>query len=140
MSFSLGSIYHTVSAELAKLVGGHQAAINNDVTIAQNVASAGAVMLAVCNYPAAAAEVKKVSDALSVVDTTATTLADSTTLTQQATAIGNAVVTLANNGDINVKNANTQATITAVVQKATAAIGTLETAAQATAPAAPSQS
>lgn len=136
MSFSIGSIFHSLSAEISKLFGGHAAQIQAAISDAKTVAGAASIVLTATGQTAAATEVQKINGALSIVAGAVDSETTADTLAQHAANLANLTTALVNSGDINVKNAQTQSTIAAVATKVQATVGALESAAVAATPAA----
>lgn len=131
---TIGSLFHSLGAAISKLIGGHSAQIQTAIAEAQNLAGASAIVLAATGQSAAAAEVGKISSALSLASSTITAEATAETLTQHATNLANLTTALVNSGDINVKNTGTQAMIAAVAGKVQTTVGALEVAAASATP------
>lgn len=125
MSFSFGSLFHSIGHAIASVFS-HKDQINAAISEAQTVAGAASIIFAATGHTAAVGEIAKISDGLNLVKGAVTAEAGADTLAEHATNLANLANGLITSGDINVKNADTQAGIVAVVNKAQTVVGKVE--------------
>ncbi len=133
MAFSFGSLFHSLGHALAGVFS-HKDQINAAISEAQTVANAASIIFAASGHQSAVTEIGKISDGLNLVKGAVTSEASATTLADHATNLGNLANALVTSGDINVKNADTQAGIVAVVNKVQTVVGKVETSLTAAPP------
>lgn len=123
---TFGSIFASLGHAIASVFS-HKDQINAAIAEAQTVGNAVGIVFAATGNTAAAAEVAKVNDGLNLLKGAVTAEASATTISEHTTNLGNLAAALVTSGDINVKNADTQAGIVAVVTKVQNVVGKVET-------------
>jgi hypothetical protein len=124
-----------VPGEIEGLFSTHQTQIHTAIADAQTALSVGATIASVAGAAGVATEMGKVSGALTTVSAAAGTLGTAASLNAQIATLAGATNSLIASGDIGVKNATSQASLTntvnAVVGKVNTVIGALAVASTA---------
>lgn len=123
---TLGSLFHSIGHVLSSVFS-HKDQINSAISEAQLVANAASIIFAASGNKSAADEIGKINDGLNLVKGAVTAEASATTITEHTTNLANLANALVTSGDINVKNADTQAGIVAVVGKVQTVVGKVGT-------------
>ncbi len=126
MAFSFGSLFHSIGHGIASVFS-HEDQINGAIGEAQLLGNALGIVFAATGNHAAASEVAKINDGLNLVKGAVTSESSADTLAEHTTNLANLANALVTSGDINVKNANTQAGIVAIVNKVQNVVGKVET-------------
>lgn len=132
MAFSVGGFFSKLGSVLHNFftheAGPIQAGISEALAAATVVAQV-ATIADPTGSAALVAEIGKVKDGLSLVSKGVTAASTATDLNGHAAALTDLVTGLVTSGDINVKNAQTQAAIGVMATKVQGVVGVLETAA-----------
>jgi len=122
-----------VPGEIEGLFSAHQTLIHNAIADAQTALSVGATIASVAGAAGVATEMGKLSGALTTVSAAAGTLGTAASLNAQISTLAVATNSLIASGNIGIKNATSQASLTntvnATVAKVNTVIGALAVAA-----------
>ena len=131
MAFSIIGWFHSVETALHNFFTRNGGAIQAGITAASTavgVASSVAVILG--EPPNVGTELQKIQDGLSKVAGAVNSASTATDLNGHAEALAGLITGLVTSGDINIKNAGTQAAIGAAANKVKGVIGVLQSAAE----------
>ncbi len=132
MSFSVGGFFHSIGAALHNFFTKHDGVIHTVLEDAVGAAGVAASIASITLSPQAAApvlaEIAKVQDGLAIVQKGITAESTATDLSSHAANLAGIVTGLVTSGDINVKNAQLQASIGVLATKTQSVIGVLENA------------
>ena len=132
MAFSIGGFFSKIGNTLHNFFTKDGGAIQSGLTEAIAAANTAASVAAIADPAGAApivAEIGKVTNGLSLVQGAVKTETTATDLNAHAADLATLVTGLVTSGDINVKDAQTQAAIGAMATKVQSVVGVLETAA-----------
>ena len=114
-----------VPGEIEGLFSTHQTQLTAAIADAQAALSVGATIAAVAGAPSVATEMGKVSGALTTVSTAAGALGTAANLNAQIATLAQATNSLIASGDIGVKSATSQASLTNTVNATVAKVNTV---------------
>jgi hypothetical protein len=133
MSFSIGGFFHSAGNALHTFFTKTDGAIQTvlaDASVAANVAaSVAAISLSPEQATPVLAEIAKVTDGLAIVQKGVTAESTAGDLTAHAQNLAGIVTSLVSSGDLNIKNAQLQASIGVAATKVQSVVGVLENAA-----------
>ncbi len=126
MSFSFGSLFHSIGHALASVLS-HANQINQAIGEAKTVATAAGIAFSAAGQTGTAAEIAKINDGLTLVSNAVTTGASTETVIGHIANLVNLTNGLVTSGDIGIKNADEQSHIVAVANKVQTVVGKVET-------------
>jgi hypothetical protein len=132
MAFSIGGFFSKIGSVLHNFFTKDSGAIQTGIAEALSAAKVVASVAAIADPTGSApliAEIGKVQDGLALVSKGVTSASTATDLNGHAAALAGLVTGLVTSGDLNIKNAQTQAAIGVMATKVQSVVGVLETAA-----------
>ena len=128
--FSITGFFAKIGTALHNFFTKNGGAIQAGLTEAITAANvAGSVAGVLGEAPNVTAEIAKVTDGLNLVQKAVTASSTATDLNGHAASLAGLVTGLVSSGDLNIKNAQTQAAIGVMATKVQGVVGVLETAA-----------